>query len=474
MIRLRPSFATLFACTAVYAWCTACTTPPPTERPNVLLISIDSLRADHVGALGYDRDTTPHIDRVAAGGVLFERAYSTTSWTLPAHVAMLTGRYDSAHKVTGPLRAVTSDLELLPESFAAADYRTVGFYSGPFLHPLFGFGRGFDEYVDCSSYDLSGLESLGKWSEQADFHKQSHADITNPNVLAAVRSELETQQSEPFFYFVHMWDVHYDLVAPEPYDSMFGAAPDGTAELRDFGTNPDFRVGMDPNAFDRVLSMYDGETRYTDETIGKLLEELKQSGLLEDTIVVITADHGDEFLEHGDRGHRKTLFDEVLRVPLVFAYGDRFSAGKINTPVSIIDIAPTLLDLASLPPLSGTMGRSLAKTLRTGAAPETTSILGELKAPPRTPDMSVVIRGNDKVIVNHSTEVALYFDLQSDPGELKPIAAARDQRAAQLLADLALLKNEAQAIAGTYGEPGTSGALPAPMMKRLRELGYLD
>ena len=135
------------------------------RHPNVVLISIDSLRADHVGALGYSRPTTPTIDSLAAAGSLFTRAYSTTSWTLPAHAALLTGLPDSAHGVTLPRHVLREELVTLTEVLREAGYRTVGFYSGPFLHPIFGFGQGFEQYVDCTSNGLDKLTSIDSWNK---------------------------------------------------------------------------------------------------------------------------------------------------------------------------------------------------------------------------------------------------------------------------------------------------------------------
>ncbi|MBU0617850.1 MAG: sulfatase-like hydrolase/transferase, partial [Planctomycetes bacterium] len=188
--------------------------------PNILLISVDALRPDHLGCYGYGRATSPNIDKLAGEGALFENAISSTSWTLPAHAALFTGLADSVHGCTDTDRRLAENRYTLAERLKDAGYATVGFFSGPYLHPVFELGQGFDEYVDCTSYpeltERNGIDA--KAVDSASVHERSHRDITNPRVYERASAWLTENKRRPFFMFVHMWDVHFDFIPPPPYD----------------------------------------------------------------------------------------------------------------------------------------------------------------------------------------------------------------------------------------------------------------
>ncbi|MFQ5491669.1 MAG: sulfatase-like hydrolase/transferase, partial [Phycisphaerae bacterium] len=192
---------------------TPVTPAAPPVQPNVLLISIDTLRPDHLGCYGYDRPTSPRIDRLASEGVLFENHISSTSWTLPAHAAMFTSLVDSVHGCTDTDKKLSDSMVTLAERFSSAGFDTVGFFAGPYLHPAFGLAQGFDQYEDCTSYaqtlDSTPVES---WAMDPKIMQDSHQDITTPAVLEAVKSWLAGHTSGRFFMFVHLWDVHFDFI----------------------------------------------------------------------------------------------------------------------------------------------------------------------------------------------------------------------------------------------------------------------
>ena len=439
----------------------------PAEAPNVLLISIDSLRRDHVGAYGYPLPTTPTIDRLALEGVLFRNAVSTTSWTLAAHAALLTGVHDSRHGATVPTAVLDESVPTLAEAFRAAGYRTVGFYAGPFLHPHFGLARGFEEYVDCTSYGLADSESPAN----PRLHAASHKDVTNPRIAERFARIVASADARPFFYFVHMWDVHYDLVPPPPYDRMFAKDTSPPDVDPDFRHDPRFAPGMDERAFRQVVALYDGEIRFTDDTLGAMLERLRARGLLENTIVVVTSDHGEEFLEHGGKGHRNTLFDEVLAVPLVFWAPARLRPGVADETASLLDVAPTLARLAGIAALPGVDGQPLFDS---HGAPivDARIAVSELRLSARRPKLIAAQRYPDKVIRDVMGRTDAYYDLSADPRESAPRAAAGVPRARPLVD--ALERRYADA-----GNTGTDGRKPSPsltpaMENRLKTLGYLD
>ncbi len=194
------------------------------DRPNVILVSIDSLRADHVGCYGYGPETTPNLDRFAREGVRFEQHISSSSWTLPAHAAMFTSVADSVHgcvEATGT--ALNPAFTTLAERFKGAGYAAGGFYGGPYLHDAFGLGQGFDPYVYCveENRDVFPGDRVEAWGNNPLNHARSHRGVTNDDVWDAAREWMVSAEDQPFFAFVHFWDVHYDFTPPPPWDTMF-------------------------------------------------------------------------------------------------------------------------------------------------------------------------------------------------------------------------------------------------------------
>lgn len=431
------------------------------------MISIDSLRRDHVGAYGYALPTTPTIDRLATEGVLFRNAVSTTSWTLAAHAALLTGVHDSRHGATVPTAILDPSVGTLAEAFRARGYRTVGLYSGPFLHPHFGLARGFDEYVDCTSYGLEGT------ADPADprIHASSHKDVTNPKISESFARIVSADDPRPFFFFVHMWDVHYDLVPPPPYDRMFTNEETPPRVNADFRHDPHFLPGMDERAFRRVLSLYDGEIRSTDDTIAAMLDQVRNHGHLDDTVVVVTSDHGEEFLEHGGKGHRSTLFNEVLAVPLVFWAPKFLRPAFASDTVSLVDVTPTLAKLAGIGPLADVDGQPLFDESGTPIVDDRIAV-SELRASLRRPKLIAAQRYPHKVIWDVKSGEASYFDLAADPRELSPRPAS-DVSDAQPLLD-ALARRYTSTAEAEDGDREAPRRFTPAMENRLKALGYLD
>lgn len=454
--------------------------------PNVLLISIDMLRADHVHSYGYSRPTTPNLDRLASEGVLFENAISSSSWTLPAHASLFTSLPGTVHGCTDADRRLSDGFSTLAERFRAAGYATAGFFSGPFLHPAFGFGQGFDHYENCTSYRQElDRQSVEKWARNEETMRESHEDITNPTVLAAVRSWFTGRPEKPFFMFVHWWDAHYDFIPPPPYDRMFDPNYTGNVTGRDFFHNANLRAGMDKRDLDHLLALYDGEIAWTDFHIGQLLDDLRTAGLLDQTLVIVTSDHGTEFFEHGKRGHRMTLFDEVLRVPLLVRYPEVFPEGKRRAAqVRMVDVGPTILDVAGLPPFEFTRGRSLVSLARTGVAPPDAEVAySDLFSVGRH---YRALRTNDwKLIQDLDSRAFYYFDLRRDPGEHSPETETRSagfiaavnkyQLTMGSLQQLAVQAERLKAAAArAAGRRGGDDAMPDAVRRQLAGLGYID
>ncbi|MGH7822386.1 MAG: sulfatase [Candidatus Binatia bacterium] len=450
----------------------------PATPPNVVVISIDSLRADHVGAYGYARPTTPVIDRFAAEGVVFEHAFSTTSWTLPAHVALFTGMDDLSHTVVHDLHAFPKEVPVLTDALREEGYFTIGYFSGPYLNPGFGFDRGFDEYHDCTSYGRAAKEP-GRQNRLRDGElAASHRDVTNPIVLDEVTRRIGRGLPQPFFLFIHLWDVHFDYVPPERYWRLFDPGYDGDFTGRNFALSGDFHAKMRYRDFRHAVALYDGEIRYTDDTIGTIVEEMRERGLLANTVVVILSDHGDEFLEHGGKGHRRTLFDEVVRIPLILWYPGRLEPMRRRDLASIADVAPTVLDLVGLP--AGRLGATGRSLLNDAGPPR--SLLLELEVP-QYGVRQVALRSRDGKLIHHHASLFKRerwegYDLLADPAELAPLGEGEPAFAAVggMLEELRV----AEGAARERGEriaaasPVATPRVDAGTMDQLKALGYVQ
>ncbi len=436
-------------------------TPTGANRPNVVLISIDSLRADHLGSYGYSRDTSPNIDRLADEGVLFTQAMSTTSWTLPAHVSMLTGLYPQAHNVLRARERLTGSTPTLAEAMSELGYRTAAFVSAPFLNASYGMVRGFDEYDDHSV--------------DYESHAESHTGTTSPRIHAALEQWLRGHGQDPFFVFAHYWDVHYDYAPPPPYDRMFDPDYEGDLTSQGFEDNPRISPEMEPRDLAHLEALYDGEIAYTDSYIGKLLDLLAELNVDDRTMVVLTSDHGDEFFEHGGKGHFRTLYDEVLRVPLILRFPDRrFASNRIDDVVSLVDILPTILDVAGVDTASPVQGRSLIPLIEGAPAPTSTTY-ASLKA-----GRATVRSNNHKFIYNFNSGVSQLFDLDQDPGEQNDLIEAgvgirspETRRAIDTLVDwLNIQRRYRLSLPSAPSEPNR--AIDEDLARELRALGYID
>jgi len=436
----------------------------PTPR-NVLLISIDSLRADHLGVYGYGRDTSPVVDALARGGVRFSETLSPTSWTLPAHVTLLTGRTQENHRTIRPEDHIGDSETLLAEIFSRHGFETAGLYSGPFLDRSFGFDRGFDRYVSC----MSKLTSIQKGFSRLN---SSHRDTTNPCLAEKFAEWLHSRGDKPFFALVHMWDVHYDYLPPAEYRKIFDTGYTGELTGRRIAFEG-FPLDASPRDVAFLKSLYDGELRYTDATIGHMLELLHERALLRDTLVVVTADHGEEFLEHGGKGHKRTLYDEVIHVPLIFN-GPGVPAGKvIDAPVSLADVAPTILRMTGLPVPGNVDGHDLSPRFRSQAA-ASPPVFGALYLPSKNdrdtyvPRITMARTNDRKLLYDYETKTWEEYDLTRDPGEKHPLPP-----------DDALRGELSQFLAKAEGslqtrQAATQDPVPAQVEERLRALGYIE
>ncbi|MDP6539791.1 MAG: sulfatase [Planctomycetota bacterium] len=379
-------------------------------RPNVLLISIDTLRADHLSCYGYARETSPRLDALAREGVLFESATSTTSWTLPAHVSMLTGLPVSAHGICddrlwsrpapdGGAEPVTMRGLFLPEVLRDAGWRTGGFFTWKYLEPTFGFGPGFEVYERLghtfyshpvvserfealrATGDTEGLQRLAaEHPELFDDTRPSSPEAVD-RALGWIEAVRRDSPERPFFCFLHLFDVHDPYRAPEPFHRRFAdPAYDGPITGRNvMGAGTPVERGMAEADLGHLVSLYDGEIAWVDSEVGRLLDALEARGLTQNTLVVVVSDHGEEFFEHGEKQHRRSLYRESVHVPWIARWPDGLPAGRrVAGPVGLVDVTPTITGLCGLAPPPGAVGRDLSAVARGQAPNEPTTYLSEL------------------------------------------------------------------------------------------------
>jgi arylsulfatase A-like enzyme len=471
------------------------------KRPNVLLLSLDSVRPDELSTYGGvspwkpNSIISPNIDALAASGVRFDQAISTTSWTLPSHMALLTGLPDVLHGVTDNHKRLDPAIGTLAETLRDRGYRTAGFFSGPNLHPVFGFAQGFETYKNKgANHPDIGVFADERQGALLSVHKDSHEDITSPALVDAASDYLTAmaQGEEPFFCFVHWWDPHYDYMAPTEFVQRFArddfdaqaAGVHGKWEIDKLKKDWDSKSAKD------LLALYHSELAFTDSEIGRLLARLDTLGLAEDTLVILVADHGEEFFEHERWGHQRTLYDEVIRVPLIMRLPGQLPAGvQAQGQARLQDIFATVADLtdSALPPSMGTndTGGNIGTSLRPLWEDPTHAgfpQLLRLDVPYRGIDLSALrFNGADgerwKVILNSSTLLASIVDLAADPME-KNVNVIRNYPGSThplILRTLVAMEKAEQTKGNLPSTPGHGGALLTPDHRaELERLGYFD
>ena len=404
----------------------------PVDPPlNLLLVSVDTIRSDHLGYEGYPRATSPHIDGLAREGIVFRNAYSQSGWTLPSMATIMTGLYPHQHGATRLDTRIRASVPTLALMLGRAGYDSRAYVSHYLVDATHQLDRGFDHFD-------SSVLGLG-----------NPAKITTSKALTDLAISDLDRIREPWFLWIHYFDPHLFFLPHQ--DFRFGAAD---------------------------LDRYDGEIAHNDHQIGRLLAALEERDLLDRTVVVFTADHGEEFGEHGGLGHF-TLYEEVLRIPLVVR-SPRAGPLTVELPVGQIDVLPTLLPLLGFQVPPGFPGRN---TLADSAAPS--PIFAE-RTQPATFRQRTVISGGFKLIyidrnphppsyagkIEYEEQAKLavglrLFEIRSDPGETTDLIDERPDVARDLLA---LLQSRFVEIAPAEG----TIELTKERLDELRELGYIE
>jgi arylsulfatase A-like enzyme len=459
--------------------------PAPEEAPNVLLVCVDTLRADALGCYGAAAPT-PAIDALAARGALFERALAPASWTLPSVASVFTSRLPAEHDCLDFDRTIDAEVPTLADALTAVGYDCRAFLGNPLVEPRHGFERGF-RLFDVYGHDLEGRLLLTR----------AFSKTLRMTRLLSYRGRRPILAWQAAFPFVTTRLTAYTL-DEDLNERVFAHGEPGGGGARflyvqyvsphtPYLEHPlrflKTALPLDAAHVEDLRARYAGEVTYVDAQLGELLERLTATGFLERAYVVVTSDHGEEFLEHGRFEHGYGLHHEVLRVPLVIAGPGIASGTRIAEPVQLLDLAPTLLDLVGVERPAAFEGQSLRARLEGQPGEVRLPIFAEISSRFLTPDLeddhvprrgllqTAADDGRWKVLRRRSASGALLgeelFDLERDPGELAPLDAAAPQAVALALLRAALDEYDARERAAEAGELGSDE------MEQIKALGYV-
>jgi arylsulfatase A-like enzyme len=411
--------------------------------PSMLLVSFDTVRADHLSTYGAARETSPALTRLAADGVLFEQAMSHFPSTTASHMSMFTSMQPCAHGVTLPKQRLPAGVTTLAQALAEAGYTTGAVTEDALIKGDAGFDRGFDTYRDL----------LWAENEPAAFARGKHR-VTGlfGQGLALATDWIARHDDRPFFFFLHTYQPHVPFKVPAHYATLFVAPPNAST-------------------FEQQAAEYDAGIRNMDDLFGSFLATLERRGLLERLVVVVTSDHGIEFGEHGGFGHARGVHDEQVHVPLVFRHPTLATGGRrIREPVPLLDIAPTLLNVAGVPAPPTFRGRSLLRALRGDPLPEGDhrAFAEQLWGPRQT-----LLRDGRWAWITTRAGTALY-DMDADPRQQRDLAADEPERAAEGAARIQAFRKACTADNKALRADGKEAPLDPQRRRALELLGYAE
>ncbi|HEC70167.1 MAG TPA: hypothetical protein ENI31_07800 [Candidatus Omnitrophica bacterium] len=435
------------------------------EKKNIFFILIDTLRSDHLGCYGYKRNTSPNIDNIANRGIIFTNFYSVAPWTNPTIISLFSGYYPQ--KLLPPLphskairQVLPEEIETLAEIFNQNGYYTLALIDNPAINKQLNYNQGFKEFVE-----ISGEKGYRK------FFSDNYFVGTSPRrIFKELSIRLEKNKKNRFFVYLHLIYPHQPYVPPPPFREMFGPGPE--------------RISVEEK--EKVINAYDGEIRYTDKLIGEIFNYLKSQKLLNNTYIIITADHGEGFWEHGLWEHGNSLFNELLKVPLIiYPPKGRKKAQKIDELASFIDLFPTIIDLAKIKISKNVDGESLTRYWKNqgrktkiifSESPHSLSIYGlscqtekyKLIYSPREPISNYNSALKD-ISLGKFTQL---YDIESDPQERNNLANIKKD--ILIFLGNALISHKITNDRKRRSIKQKKRDLDEDTIKRLKSLGYLN
>ena len=407
--------------------------------PNVLLIVADTLRWDHVSAYKYPRSTTPNLDQLAREGALYEQAFSTSPWTTPSHASMFTGYYPSRNGVDGRNIFLNPESTTLAGLLTHRGYQTAGFINNVYIRRQTGIGSGFQQYEEF--WGRNEGSSLPQLLELLNNRWRPRNDTGAHETRIAVDRWLKDDWSarNPFFLFVHFMEPHAPYGIPETHLPQFLPAGVGIEQARNVNQDPEeYICGKHPMTskdFEILNALYDSDIHYLDQEIGAMLDSFRKRGLLDNTLLIFVADHGEHFGDHGLMSHELSIYDELIRVPLILRHPATITAGtRVANIVQTVDLFPSILNFLSLSAgnldLQGAslLPRSMDRTARPFAFAEYNNARAIDKIERRYPGFSSptcrrktlkAVRSADLKLITGDDGTRELYDLRSDPGETR-------------------------------------------------------
>ena len=408
------------------------------KRPDVILVMMDTVRTDHLGLFGYAKPISPALDALSEIATIYGRAYAQSSWTAPSVASLLTSRYPRELGVGQHPNRLPRNARTLPRVLREHGYQTLGVSTNLFISSRYGYETDFDRFDE--RWLSKGAKPTSSW-------------VTN-RALDFLR---EARQEDPIFLYAHYFDPHYDYVLHRDFDAgahIYGPNPTRTLSFLGQKLRPEL------GEWDMLVSRrnYDSEIAYMDHHIGRLISGLKGLGRFDNAVVVVVADHGEEFLDHGSIGHGATVYDELIHVPLLIKAPGQTQGAWHEAPVALLDVAPTIVDLSGL----SEEPRHLGTSLREGRQ------ANDIFAATFRPTAKIaLVRGRHKAIIDYQANDAWVFDLWEDPYEQHSIAAEHPELTASLLWQLERWHEGEFEPSNTHAVPLTQGEKAL-----LRALGY--
>jgi arylsulfatase A-like enzyme len=467
------------------------TAGPPRQRPNILLYMIDTLRADHSNLYGYARDTTPFLKKLGDKGLVFDDCHAQATWTKPSVASLLTSIYSFTHGMVNDYDTIPQGATTLAEQLRAAGYVTAGVVSNPFAGKASGLQRGFDYMMEYPVVHRYRTDAADRGTDSAALNK-------------VVMPWLERHKDEPFFLYAHTTDPHAPYRPPAGFEEKF-ANPAETAEFnRDYARLRDKRQygggtvvsragcardGIDPDRFiRRAIDRYDGEILHNDHSLELLAGKLKELGILDNTLIVVVSDHGEEFWEHGWTAHGHSVYQELTHCVFLMWNPKLLPvARRIAEPAQLVDVMPTVLDLLGIQPQGIMEGQSLGPLAKgqpfQRKGPVMSSRFAHPKArptgfvPENRTDSFAILTSDWKLIYRDKAKAAglnpvELYDRKNDRTDSANVAAGRPEQAKRMMAEVNQWIDAQKQVKIMLGPRGTT-TLDPQTIERLRSLGYL-
>jgi arylsulfatase A-like enzyme len=415
------------------------------QRPNVLLVVVDTLRKDHLGCYGYHRNTSPNIDRLAEVAVRYDNAISQAPWTSPSLSSLFTSLYPSAIGIEDVQFVLDDELILLSEVLRDHGYTTGAVVSHTYCASWWNFSQGFDFFEEGAIY----------------------SQVSSPDVTRDALKFLDRYKAEPFFLFLHYFDPHDAYLVHPGFEFSTGRPYEGPVKGRlNAKMLRELPPVLRPEDIDEIVRHYDSEVAFTDKHVGKVLDRLRHLELFDDALIIVTADHGEEFKDHGGLRHGYTLYQELINVPLIIKYPG-LGAGVVKETVALLDLYPTVLGVASLSVDHEIEGIPLVP-FHAAAREGPRTVFSETSRHGRS-ERRAAVSGPLKIIRDLKGDTLETYDLSTDPGERRDLS---DQHVAGL-ESLLLAQEDWLREMEASSRPGREIELTPEDIERLKSLGYI-